>query len=52
MGGWLRAPEVGGRAPGVGGAGLYVRWCACSPRQPSDCEGVCSGGLGMSWENQ
>lgn len=25
---------------------LYIRWCACSPRQPSDSEGACSGGVG------
>lgn len=36
-----RRAEVGGRAPGFWGACLHVRWCACSPRQPSDSERGC-----------
>lgn len=44
----------GGRQAEMGGRDLGLRsvFGACSPRQPSDSEGVCLRGLDMSWENQ
>lgn len=48
-GGGGRAEE-GGRAPGL--RTVFVCEMVCMFTTPSDSEGVCFGGLGMSWENQ